>query len=116
MFFEARLQSSRYLHVRNSNRGWALPCRGAPASEYLAMDSRIYVQSNDRFSVQPLCHFSCLLVLPRNLEQGRAWAHDAGKVRQGHEHGEQRYGECDGLAGATDQLTQGHFDDIFCGT
>jgi hypothetical protein len=55
MLFEARLKSSRYLHVRNSNGGWALPCRGAPASEYLAVDSRIHIQSNeqeeDRFGV-----------------------------------------------------------------
>src|SRR5215207_10055548 len=57
--------------------------------------------------------FSFLLMLPRNLEQGRAWAHDAGKVHQGHERGEQRYSEYDGrAAGATDQLTQGHFDGI----
>ena len=48
MFLEARLQSSRYLHVRNSNGGWALACRGAPASEYLAMDSRIHIQSNEQ--------------------------------------------------------------------
>jgi hypothetical protein len=32
-------------------------------------------------------------VLPRNLEQGRAWAHDAEKVHQDQERGEQRYSD-----------------------